>query len=124
MGIEFMTFKGLEAVTSLQSASKCKGHVFRGKLSSYLNSKGHYVLTQSMILLKRKSCQGCEQCDGLNSFNEDLGMDRRPIMPEFLEDGALYKLNVVNVSRDWETGHTDDWDWEFIKHNECQSPSL
>ena len=65
-----------------------------------------------MRQLKKKSCPGCKHCgyllDELGEFDE---IDIRP----YTEDGALYKLEVVDVSTDWESGLADDWNLAFIK---------
>ena len=32
-----------------------------------------------------------------------------------IKDQALYKLKIVNMSRDWETGYVDEFDLEFVE---------
>lgn len=95
----------------------CKGLVFRGKRNAFINGRGDYVYTERMALLKRKSCKGCQQCGYmLEELEEHLGNDCLPIMPAYLETDVMYKLEVTNISKDWETGIVDDWDLEFVKY--------
>ena len=97
----------------------CKGLIFKGKINRYLNGKNHYVETQRMALLKRKSCTGCPKCAYMfEELEEGLGCDRSPIMPTHLEHDQLYTLAVVNLSYDYYSGYLDDWDLEFIKYVE------
>ena len=94
---------------------KCNGMVFRGRLNAFVNSKWEYVYQERMLPLKRKSCPGCEQCGYLDEYlHEFTSMGTLPII-ENIEHGAIYSLQVVNQSREWETGIVDDWDIEFIK---------
>jgi hypothetical protein len=53
----------------------------------------------------------------LDSFNEHISCDCHPIVDE-IRHGALYDLRVTNISRDWETGIVDDYDFEFVKRKE------
>jgi len=97
----------------------CKGLIFRGKINRYVNGKGHYVETQRMALLKRKSCSGCSKCAYMwEEIEEGLGNDRPPIMPAHLVPEQLYNLIVTNISYDYESGNIDDWDLEFVKYSE------
>ena len=99
--------------------TKCLGLFYRGRINSYANARGDYVYKESMTLLKRKSCPGCNNCYFLHdNLREIASEEYRPIIRN-IEDGALYSLQAVNPSRDWETGIIDDWDLEFVKMEEA-----
>jgi len=91
---------------------KCKGLIFRGKLNTFF-SIDKYVYQESMVLLKKKSCPGCQECQFLLDDLPEM-LDRGNLINDF-EDGALYKLEMSNVITDWETGHADDWGLLFNK---------
>ncbi len=101
---------------------QCKGQIFRGRASVFLNTKGIYIYQERMIPMKRLSCTGCDSCGSLIGLLSEgyLEMDTRPIIQD-IEDGALYQLRIVNESKDWETGHVDDFDLEFVKTKEIQN---
>ncbi len=94
----------------------CKGLVFRGKINRYINGNGEYVETKRMSPLKRKSCTGCEQCGYLiEEFSECMLGEYSP-WPKEIKHNKLYKLMVTNITTDWETGHADSYDIEFVEH--------
>ena len=115
----------------LESAKKekgpsCKGLLFRGYSSTYYND-GEVCKKEGLRLLKRKSCKGhpdCESYDGedikthncdhwfLDEMNEML--PDGVIIPE-IEDGALYRIRVINESFDYDSGYCDGFDFEFYK---------
>lgn len=102
---------------------KCEGKMYRGHVNAFLNTKGEYVYRERMVPLKRQSCPGCLNCDSLSELlNEFVSLgttDSYPIIRD-IEDGALYGLRVVNESKDWEIGTTDDFDLEFVKIEESK----
>ena len=74
-----------------------------------------------MTLLKRKSCKGCESCGWMQeSLGECIWADALPIIDD-PEPDALYMLIITNESRDYETGHIDDYDHEFRKIKETEN---
>jgi len=90
----------------------CKGLYFRCRMSQFISSKGEYIYTEKMIPLKRKSCTGCDKCmPVLDCFDDILDI---PVVIEKIVDGGLYKLDIINESRDWETGIIDEWDLGFV----------
>lgn len=93
----------------------CIGKVYRGRRNSFVNKKGEYVYQERMLPLKKQSCPGCKHCDYL--FDELYDGLSLPIIDN-IEDGALYRLKVVNESMDWETGIIDDYDLQFVKIEE------
>jgi hypothetical protein len=101
-----------------KAISACKGKVYRGKRNAFINAKGEYVYQERMLPLKRQSCSGCEKCGWMDDeLPEFISNDTLPIIHQ-IEDGATYRLSVVDESRDWESGQVDDWDFEFVKINE------
>jgi len=105
-----------QIMDNTDNSNKCKGKIFRGKVNMFLNAKGHYVYQERMIPLKRKSCPGCEYCNYLldDMLPEFINCGPSPIIQNIV-DHALYRLSVVNESRDYETGIIDCWDLEFVK---------
>ena len=102
-------------VKSPEDKIVCKGRIYRGKQDAFINVKGEYVYRERMIPLKRQSCSGCDKCGWMDEdLSEFVGNDTLPIIQN-IEDGATYRLSVVNESRDWESGHVDDYDFEFVK---------
>ena len=74
------------------------------------------VVKKELRFLKRKSC-------GDNFFIEDCQMAGDDIVIQSIENldeckDGIYELIVSNVSRDWETGYDDDWDWKLIEYKE------
>ena len=93
----------------------CKGRIYRARVSAFIDNRGDYVYRERMVLLKRKSCIGCEECGCLDDMLSEFLSNETPPIIMHIEDGALYSLRVVNESRDWESGMIDDWDMEFVK---------
>jgi hypothetical protein len=93
----------------------CKGKIYRGRVNAFLNAKKEYVYQERMVPLIRQSCPGCEACGWLeDELKESIGNNALPIMSD-IEHEATYRLEIVNQSRDHETGMIDDYDMEFIK---------
>jgi len=75
------------------SKHNCKGLVFRGYNSVFKKSSGNFEQRQGFMLLKRKSCTGCDQCRGLLDFANDCLCDYVDSLYEKpIKDGGLYKL--------------------------------
>jgi len=108
-----------DSIKTKDPSKQCKGLIYRGKRNAFINGRDEYVYSERMMLLKRKSCKGCERCGFLHEeLQQSLDMDCLPLMPSYLEDGCLYQLSVTNMSKDWETGYVDDYDLEFVKYVE------
>ena len=102
----------------------CKGLFFRYTESSYLSKRNTLEYKQSFRLLKKKSCDGCDQCRG---FWEDLGMssiEEVVELPEGLIDNYVYRVQFEEMGRDWETGLVDDWVWTFVAVEDNWGKSL
>ena len=94
----------------------CKGLVFRGFHSMFVAGDMTIQRKEGIRLLKRKSCQGCPECEFnywmMDNIREEVSMGSL-IMPE-IHHGELYTVRVINETRDWETGIVDSWETEVI----------
>jgi len=89
----------------------CKGLFFRGH-SNLFYTKNKVRLNQSVTLLKRMSCPGCEKCGWMLEDLAEIISCENLIFPDIAE-GGLYTLIVSNISTDWETGLVDSYALEF-----------
>lgn len=103
----------LEGLKEKEVPDTCKGLFFRGRHTQYLTERG-FGERQELILLKRKSCEGCPKCVWMLDELGEQANERMVLTPD-IEDGGLYKLIVTNISTDWETGYVDSYNLEFIK---------
>lgn len=91
----------------------CKGVIYRASVSNYYKD-GNIGFNTKLRKLKRKSCKGCGNCGWLeDDLQEFLYNEGGLIGVDKLEQGKLYTVIVVNESRDYESGHVDDYDLEF-----------
>jgi len=75
------------------SKHDCKGLVFRGYNSVFKKASGNFEQRQGFKLLRRKSCQGCDQCKGLLDFANDwLCCYVDSLHEEPIQNEGLYKL--------------------------------
>ena len=88
--------------------SRC---ILRLRTTTWADAKGRHI-KRSLVFLRR-------QCVGFNGLAEDAGaigaesvVGRITNLAE-CKDG-IYEAVVCNVSRDWETGHVDDWDYKLV----------
>ena len=121
--MEFHEFVELIESDKREEPKECKGLIFRCETTMWRGSDGSVNFKERYCQLARKSCPGCQQCDWLM---EDL--DQR--LYDFLfadtisrggSNGALYKLEVTNMSTDWETGFVDDYDVGFAPYKEPEN---
>lgn len=91
----------------------CIGRIYRGHRSIF-TTEGRIEERVSLKLLKRKSCPGCKHCgweeELISEYVANCDFDMNHI-----EDGKLYKVAVVNVTKDWETGYVDDYELEAVE---------
>lgn len=115
-------FSSVEKVVreAMKEVVPCKGKIFRCNKSMYTyNDRGTIIWGEKVVMreLKKKSCPGCENCgyfdDDLSDMTNDGG-DLVSIRPE-IEHNALYKLEVVDVTIDYESGLCDGYELAFIK---------
>lgn len=81
--------------------------------TSYWHDKSGAYVKKSLKVLKRKSW-------GYNLLLEECGMSGAEVVGRILNfneatDG-VYELIVCNISKDWETGHVDDWDLKLVPY--------
>lgn len=71
-----------------------------------------------MRMLIKDSCDGCQHCGFLEGDLQEYSCERSVDIRPNIEHGAKYRLSVVDISRDWETGICDEWHLAFIKIEE------
>lgn len=86
---------------------ECPGNVYRYRERNYQTKNG-YRNGFELILLKKQSCLGCEQCD-YDPDDELADHEYRIEIDGVVEDGDMVQLGIVVDSTDWETGYADDW---------------
>lgn len=83
--------------------------------SCWQNSDGVYYKKSARFL--RRKCIGhnfiLEECGNIGAF------DLIPMIVNFhsVADG-VYEVVLNRLSRDWESGVADDWDWILVKYEE------
>lgn len=88
--------------------------VVRLKTSCWKDSRGNFHETKSLILLKRL-------CGGSNFLSEDASnigvydMMQNITNLNSVPDG-IYKVDITNISTDWETGCVNDYDYELTSY--------
>ena len=94
---------------------ECKGLIYRGNVSLCQTNRG--VLFQIRLNeLKRKSCSGCPKCEFLRESLGELDINYYPLLGlEKVKQDGLYTIRAINLKKDWETGHVDDWDLEVVE---------
>jgi hypothetical protein len=93
---------------------ECKGQIYKASVSSFIGAQGDVVDKIVFRPQKRKSCSGCDQCGYLlDDLREAIACDIF-IFPKNPVQGKLYKLAIINMSRNYETGMIDEWDTTFI----------
>ena len=85
--------------------------VVRLTTSAWKNDRGVH-LKKSLDFLKR-------QCVGFNILDEDcLMIGAEEVVPKIININSVpdgvYRVVVCNESRDWETGHVDDYDYKLV----------
>ena len=111
--------KLLNKFKSSEENIKCKGIIYRAQVNAYINKRGEYIYQERMSLLKRKSGTGCPDCYYFaEMLYEDVNSNILPIISNIVHN-QLYRLTIVNIYKDFETGNVDNYDLEFcmIKEN-------
>ena len=88
--------------------------VVRVKTTAYETANG-YAFKKELIKLKRL-------CKGFDFFQEDCRMIDiydvyEKIKNLYQVNDGIYQIIMTNVSKDWETGYVDDWDYELIPYD-------
>ena len=100
-----------------EKSKPCKGYYYRYTEQVFLDKRGALVTTSKWTPLKRRSCPGCNQCNGydLESEAKDSSADAVEVHCDNPQHGQLYYArNVVN-SWDHETGDPDGAEWHMLK---------
>jgi len=94
---------------------ECKGQIYRCNVNMFLNSSGNYVEKVTMRHLRTKSCRGCECCGYLeDDLREFIAIGEGASIRPAIKHGELYRLQIVDVGVDWETGAADEWHIAFV----------
>ncbi len=76
-------------------------------------SNNKYIVKKELYFYKKPNPKQL-----VDQFYDDISMTgfdcERVINLDECIDG-LYELIVCNISRDWESGWVDDWDWKLIE---------
>lgn len=91
---------------------ECIGQIFRGRVSFYPTERG-IARKETLSLLKKKSCPGCDKCAWCTELDMHL-MDEVVVWPE-IEDQALYRLEGIWSPRSYEYPLEGDFEVEFHK---------
>ena len=97
----------------IRKEEKCDGLYFRGRVGTYgaFPGKRYIAQTAKLIVLKKKSCPGCGQCDAFwEWFTESEGKE---VDFSEIEDGKIYVPIFIVDGTDIEGGYVDDWHYEF-----------
>jgi hypothetical protein len=111
-------------VTTTQAT--CLGQKYRFIKSAFRGKGGRIVFTSELRLLKRASCPGCEVCGpALDALDEliDIDFDKAIIFDDLLESGAIVVLELVIDSRDYETGHVEEYHFKAIEQPKEEKPA-
>lgn len=98
----------IDLCDTAEERSRC---IVRLRTSAWADAKGLHI-KRSLTFLRR-------QCVGFNGLEEDAGAIGAERLVGSItnlsecEDG-IYEAVVCNLSRDWETGHADDWDYKLV----------
>lgn len=100
-----------------QGGSVCPGQYYRYLESAYKTNTG-FATTRELRLLKRISCVGCETCVPIvDDVQEGIASSGRNYL-EFSADlnpGDIVRLEIVEDSRDWESGLCEDWHSRVVR---------
>lgn len=108
-------------VNETDKSSTCKGQIYRARINRYQITRGDFVETRIMNLLKRKSCTGCEECDWEDNIVSEI-MFEEEMRPDLshVKHGELYERIIeIEHHTDWESGFPDnDYFLKFIPYEE------
>ena len=87
---------------------QCKGLLFRGTVTTFINIKGHIGTHKYLKLLKRKSCPGCDNCGGLMELIRDE-IDNEP-NEDWMDNIIDKKIYFPVIGGDYEEAVLDWWE--------------
>jgi hypothetical protein len=103
-------------ITFTQSNKAFFNIVIKLSTSYWSDAKGFYTKKEFRCLRRKSSPESIDYF--LMDMNE-CGIDRfcKQLKLDNYKDG-LYHVYMINMSRDWETGYVDDYDYELREYNE------
>ena len=107
-----MNFDYLTVSDSKQEVDVC---VVRITTNYWSDTKGLYS-KKSIRFLRRK-------CKGFNILEEDISQIGADWVIKDIEnldrvEDGIYKVVTTNVTRDWESGHIEGYDYRLVKYRE------
>jgi len=107
-------FEARDLEKSKAEKSTCIGTVFKCTGSQWATDEGVFS-RKAMRIAKRKSCPGCADCGWLMEYiKEDVAYHDDINFLNECEPDKYYSIRV-NSSQDWESGHWEIDDWEFVE---------
>lgn len=99
--------------------NKCMGRIYRCYVNVYLNKREEYVCSIKMSPLKKLSCPGCEKCGWVDEYLPEFATNDlenyHPMIKGDIINMGLYRLEIIDTHKDWETGIVDDVEIHFVE---------
>ncbi len=102
-------------ITAQDASRGCQGQVFKASVNNSRLSHG-FAFTVRLTVAKKYSCPGCPACDWQWDAFGEVGNDWPILGIEKAEDGALYRVEVCNVTRCRDTGSDDGFDLGLVEY--------
>ena len=100
--------------TPEEKGALCTGHHYVHRGSAYKGTQGRIVHKVVFRELRRMSCSGCLECQGLlEMLDAELSGGMIPY-PDHLEDGEVVTLEAINDGRNFEELY-DEYHLEFVR---------
>lgn len=93
----------------------CQGKVFKASVSN-LRFSHSFSFTVRLTVTKRHSCPGCPACAWQSDAFNEVCNDWPILGIEKAVNGAFYRIDECNVTRDYETGIADGWDLRLVEY--------
>ncbi len=95
------------------TSDECEGRIFRVSVGFFTTKEGGYSKRINLNNLKRKSCGTCNKCTWLDECEVDSIKGINDVIHQ-----KMYKIEMTNISHDYESGLVDDFDLILIEHIE------
>ena len=115
MGSIFGIARTIVELVEKQHIQECKGLIYRAYVSNYMTARG-FACKFELREMKKLSCSGCNYCGSILDFLSDIHCEDGVQGMDNLEDGRLYRLEICDIYRDWETGYIEDWHLKLVDH--------